>query len=239
MTACACEIRARRSLEDKEQRLRETRDKLAVLRSHLKELRERRRSALALASERCRAERLAVRQRVAEVRAAARDERKRALFTERAAAREARGACALRRGNVRRELGEGIDHAQFELDTERKDLAELRRIERGNRERAREGPQIKRAERQSESDDFVRQNIPPELLPLWERVKRGIKATPRMSRSEAFMHYAEEHPEEVIGIIEDRTEALIRELEAKERAAARELRQVSRRSEPRESEVPF
>jgi hypothetical protein len=42
-----------------------------------------------------------------------------------------------------------------------------------------------------------------------------------MSRTEAFLHYAEEHPEEVLTSIEDRADALVRELEAKERVVRR------------------
>jgi hypothetical protein len=44
-----------------------------------------------------------------------------------------------------------------------------------------------------------------------------------MSRTEAFLHYAEEHPDEVLTSIEDRADVLVRELEAKERAARRAL----------------
>ena len=44
-----------------------------------------------------------------------------------------------------------------------------------------------------------------------------------MSRTEAFLQYAEEHPHEILEVLEDRTEALVRELEARERNAAREL----------------
>jgi len=59
---------------------------------------------------------------------------------------------------------------------------------------------------------------------LENRVKRSIKASPRMSRTEAFLKYAEEHPAEVLNVIDDQTDALIRELERKEREAARALR---------------
>ena len=44
-----------------------------------------------------------------------------------------------------------------------------------------------------------------------------------MSRSEALLKYAEEHPEEVLISIEDRADALVRELEARERDARRAL----------------
>jgi hypothetical protein len=51
--------------------------------------------------------------------------------------------------------------------------------------------------RRAESDDEVRSNLPPELLPSFERMKRAIKASPRMSRTEAFLQWAHDHPSEV------------------------------------------
>jgi hypothetical protein len=119
----------------------------------------------------------------------------------------------------------------------------LRRIEAANRQRRREGPGITRLKRQGESDDEVRANVPPDLVALFERVKRSIKASPRMSRTEAFLKYDEEHPSEVLEAIDDKTDALIRELERKEREAARALRRGPPRP-PRYTpeqleEVPF
>jgi hypothetical protein len=74
-------------------------------------------------------------------------------------------------------------------------------------------------------------------------VKRGIKASPRMSRTEAFLHYAEENPDDVLAAVDDKTDALIRELEAQHRDARRSLRQAPpRRSTytPEQlAEVPF
>ena len=52
-----------------------------------------------------------------------------------------------------------------------------------------------------------------------------------------ILHYAEEHPDEVLAVIEDKTEAIVRELERQEREASRALK----RRVPREvfAEVPF
>jgi hypothetical protein len=86
---------------------------------------------------------------------------------------------------------------------------------------------------------------PPELVALFERVKRGIKASPRMSRTEAFLHYAEENPDEVLAAVDDKTDALIRELEAQHREARRSLRgppprlRPSRYTPEQLAEVPF
>lgn len=64
------------------------------------------------------------------------------------------------------------------------------------------------------------------------------------SRFEAAgLHYAEEHPDEVLDVIEDKTEALIRELEAKHREETRAARGLRRKRAPRYPEqvssVPF
>ena len=54
-----------------------------------------------------------------------------------------------------------------------------------------------------------------------------------MSRTEAFLKYAEERPAEVLNVIDDQTDALIRELERKEQEAARALRRGPSRAAPR------
>jgi hypothetical protein len=119
----------------------------------------------------------------------------------------------------------------------------MHRIDRSNKARLREHPQATHIERRSESADEVRSNLPPNLVPLFERVKRGIKAPPRMSRTEAFLHYAEANPNEVVDVLEEGAAAVIRELEKKEREAARVLRhgppRSSRYTPEQLAEVPF
>ncbi len=48
----------------------------------------------------------------------------------------------------------------------------------------------------SESDDEVRQNIPSDLIPLFNRVRLGLKKCKGKSRTESFLEYVEEHPHE-------------------------------------------
>lgn len=64
-------------------------------------------------------------------------------------------------------------------------------------------------ERESESDDEVVQNIPADMVALWRRVKGSIRATAHMSRTEAFMKYAEENAGEDLDAIERETERVI------------------------------
>ena len=58
-------------------------------------------------------------------------------------------------------------------------------------------------------------NISPDLVPFFERIKRSVRATPRMSRTEAFLKYAEEHPSELLVDVDAQTDALIREFESR------------------------
>jgi hypothetical protein len=223
----------------KRQHRREAKEKLASLRAEIRATRERRKGALRSAKERCRAERIAARERVRALRLRVLEDLKATVRAERLAARQ---SCTVRLGEAR-SIKDDIQRARAALLAERKYQADLRRIEAAHRQRRREAPGITRLERQGESDDEVRANVPPDLAALFERVKRSIKASPRMSRTEAFLKYAEEHPDEVLVAIDDKTDALIRELEQKEREAARALRRgpprPSRYTPEQLAEVPF
>lgn len=57
-------------------------------------------------------------------------------------------------------------------------------------------------ERRRENDERVSVNIPPDLLPLWRRVKRSFVGSSH-ERFLAFMEYAEEHDREVTTALSD------------------------------------
>lgn len=145
-----------------------------------------------------------------------------------------------------RELVDRHARARAKLEAEKEFRREMRRIEAQNRSRRKElTPRRVRGELARESEDEVRASIPPELVPLWERVKESIRGSNYQSRTEAFLHYAEEHPDEVLEGIEDKTEALVRELEARERAHVRAMRRPPSKARVRElaaavgGEAPF
>jgi len=167
----------------KRQHRREAKEKLAGLRAEIRAARERRKGALVSAKERCRAERIAARERVRALRLRVLEDLKATVRAERLAARQ---SCTVRLGEARG-IKDEIQRARAALLAERKYQADLRRIEAAHRQRRREAPGITRLERQGESDDEVRANVPPDLVALFERVKRSIKASPRMSRTEAFL----------------------------------------------------
>lgn len=217
---------------------KKAREKLHGLRGQLREARARRKQALFDAKERCRAERIAARERARALRLRVLEDLREAVRAERAAARQ---TCSVRLDEARA-IKDEVQRARAEYRAEHTYQRDLRRIERAHRQRRKEAPKITRLERQGESDDEVRANLPADLVPLFERVKRSIKATPRMSRTEAFLKYSEEHPDEVLVAIDDKTDALIRELEQKEREASRAMRAVpkhSRYAPEQLAEVPF
>jgi hypothetical protein len=214
---------------------RKARAKVREFRELLRAARLKRKNALTEATARCRTERLAVRDRTRAERIRAMEELRRALHAERQTARE---ACAVRREEAKSTTSTAIQRAREELDAERKYQDDLKRIERGNREQRFGAKRATSRERRSESDDEVRSNLPPELVALFDRVKAGIKASARESRTESFLRYAEEHPDEVLVALDDKTEAVIRDLERREREAARHARR--RRYTPTElADVPF
>jgi hypothetical protein len=212
---------------------RKAREKLADLRAQIRSARMQRRTAIKNAKERCRSERLAARERARALRIRGLAELREAARLERQAARD---VCLLSKNEARKK--DEIERRRGELAAEAKYQADMRRIERSNKSRRREHPHVTYIERRAESDDTVRANISPDLVPLFERVKRGIKSTPRASRTEIFLKYAEEHPDEVLDVIEDKTDALIRDLEAHYRT---EMRVPSRRRarSAAVSDVPF
>jgi hypothetical protein len=213
---------------------RQAREKLADLRLQIRSARRQRRDAIKNAKERCRSERLAARERARALRIRGLAELREAARLERQAARD---VCTTSKNEARKK--DDVERRRDELAAEAKYQADMRRIERSNKSRRREHPHVTYIERRAEDDDTVRANVSLDLVPLFERVKRGIKATPRASRTEIFLKYAEEHPDEVLDVVEDKTNTLIRDLEARYREEAR-LQRAPRRVPSRQlSEAPF
>lgn len=207
--------------EIKRQHRRETKEKIASLKEAIRGARRRRKDAIREAKTRCKTERLAARERARALRVRLLVELRQAVKNERAAARQ---SCSVQIAEAR-QIKDDVERARAKLEAERKYQAELRRIELANKQRRKEEtPSRRRGEKRSESDDEVRSNIPSELVPLFERVKGAVRGSDRMSRTEAFLKFAEEHPNDVLEAIDDKTESMIRELEQKEREARRELR---------------
>ncbi|UCC72339.1 MAG: hypothetical protein JSV86_18525 [Gemmatimonadota bacterium] len=176
------------------------RKKLAELRARVRRAKAARREALRQVVARGKATRRRMRGRWKALRAAARERINREIATER---EQMRARHNRRKERIRAEHTQKISKAQALLAEERRWQREQRSF--AKRASAKERARRTAAEARAESDDRVEANLAtaPELVPVWRKVKRRIAARPRMSRTEAFLHWVEENPDEVLTIRAD------------------------------------
>jgi len=82
-------------------------------------------------------------------------------------------------------------------------------------------------ERRQESDDEVRTNLAPDMVPVFDAVRKHIKGNLRKSRTEAFLQWAEENPGEVYDLMQHDADKYLAQLLAEEARTTRELRRRS------------
>jgi hypothetical protein len=203
---------------------RQARATLKALREAVREAKAKRKEARRAASARCRDARLAAKTRARELREAARKALVEAVRLEKQAARE---TCQRERQQADQTAGGAVRAAAEKAAAEARYQRELARIER----RADRRREASKRERRQESDEAVERDVPPELVPLWRRVRRTIRGNARTSRLEAFLRYAEENPDDIVGAQESDAE---RQLAAWQREQARRTKR--RRSV---DDVPF
>ncbi len=187
---------------EKRARRQEARAKVTQLRERLRVALAAKKSRMRELSQGIRAERAALRERLREnykgfldqLRQWEKDQRRAARDEWQKKRREARDEAESEIARVRAELAAGRAHE-----------AEARRITREARARAATHVSVRR-----QTDEEVRALSPPQLVPLFERLKRSIQAGPSLSRAEAFLALAAARPEDVFKLIEPRVEEMIR-----------------------------
>ena len=188
----------------------------------------RQRTALRLLKVRVRKARVARAKHMRDIRAACvREQKKITRAAERARAQlrariakardKAERVCKACKVDARESDLEALDRALADVQSERETIRAMRVKARGLRdERGRAGGR-RSQELRRESDHQVEVNIAdPAHRALWDRVKSRIKATPRMSRTEAFFQYLHDHPESVYESQQGTEEQWLREAEAEE-----------------------
>jgi hypothetical protein len=186
-----------------------------------------------LAREIAKARKDALNVRLAELRGlikAARAERHAAIAGVRSDCRvqreQLRNACALRRVEAS-ELGlRGVARAQHVFSHERATA----KAEDALGKTRRKAPTKK--EKDSESDCAVRHNLAPEMVPVFDAVRKHIKGSPRKSRTEEFFQWAEENPAEVYDLQQRQADKDLARLIAEHEQAEKQLRR-------RSAAVPF
>ena len=210
--------------------LRKDREKLAALRLKIRGVKARRKTAIQTARRLCRRYARQARERAKAralaIRLEARELVRNARIEEVA---KARAVCKARKAKIRASALSAAGQRREKLKAERDFQADMRRIESWARGRKREQERrVKASERREESDDAVRQNIPSDLLPLFEKVKRSIKGSTRQSRTEDFLHYAAEHPDEVVNAQVELSQREIAKLVHEEARLAKAVRRPKR-----------
>jgi hypothetical protein len=194
------------------------RDRLAAIKRKLKDVRRARPERLRSIRVYCRTGRENVRAAIARLREEVRDELRQRVQAMREAQR---GDCSRTREATRAELDARIVSAARELDQQRGHMkTEYGRKSRGTRVPAGQA----RRERQQESDDEVRRNLPPELVAVFERVRGTIRPSTRRTRTEAFLEWAEENPDAVHSIVFEDVDRAVAQL-------IREQQEIERRQQ--------
>jgi hypothetical protein len=201
------------------ERRRELRRQLVAIRTELKAARADRKRALVDARERCRSERLAVKERSRALRMRVLRDLRDVTRAEHA---QARRDCS-ERLRAARAIPDRSRRKHAELSAERRREIEARRIARAEHERKKAAPPSTCLSCKPEGDDEVRANLTSDLLPLFDRVGRSIKGGATESRTAAFLSYAAAHPEEVLATSSHEADTRVRELEATHREIAKSL----------------
>lgn len=192
------------------------RAKVRELKRRVAELRKERPRRLAEVRELCRAGRVRAREQTALLREQMRVELKQRVLEVRQAARS---ACATTQAATRAELAAQIRAADREARSEAFDV-KRRYGRKGGKLTPFQKAQRKR-ELASESDDSVRHNLPPELVPVFDRVRVAVRGKPGMSRTEAFLHWVHDNPDQVHAMLYEQAERdvekLVRQQEELER----------------------
>ena len=221
------------------------RERIQGLRVAVKEARRKKTDRLRGIVATCKTARKANAERIKEMRVLARERINARAETIRGKAREKCGSAK----ELAREAGlAAVDAAKEAVGEE----VSIRRTERIYSGGAKGGPGLKRAkpsERAKEEREEVTGNIPQALVPVWERMQRKIKATPRMTLTESFLQWAHDHPADVLRIQEKEIERDVERLAAAEAEERERLGEdlsrlsdkemLARYDQQREAAVPF
>jgi hypothetical protein len=114
---------------------------------------------------------------------------------------QSRSSCEVDKERARSRSADSLARASAALHAEQQHQGTIRRYTQKPKLK-RAAAARRRAEVIAESDSEVLANIPAELVPVWEAKKRAIKATPRRTRTETFLEWAQEHPADVLVILD-------------------------------------
>lgn len=149
---------------------------------------------------------------------------------------ELRQSCQLRGARAKMQGNEEVAKRAGALSSERQYEKQIREADKPSR--LRKATRTTSRERGQESDDEVRSNIEPHLVPVFNKVRKMIKGSPRKSRTEDFLQFVEENTDDVFAIMQHNADRELAALIAEEERAHRELKRA-RGGRSRLADVPF
>jgi hypothetical protein len=141
----------------------------------------------------------------------------------------AREMCALRAAEARQRGSADVAAKRSQLKQEQVFEKQIAGYDRPKRLRSTS------KERAQESDDAVRANLPPEMVRVFDAVRKHIKGGPRKTRTEAFFEWAEENPDEVWSMMQHQAERDLAALLAEQERTTK----AYKRARAGRSAVPF
>ncbi len=205
---------------------------LTLLRAKISSARVERRHRLHAARQSCHGALMTLRERQ-------KNERHQLTLEHHAEREQGRATCTAGKQQARDEGLTRERKARSGYDDERTFQRQIRRATKPRTERSTV------RERKQEDDDAVRNNLPPELVSVFDKHRRSIKGSARRSRSEAFLEWAAENPDEVLLVQQAEADKALHELLKQERELGRTVRSASRYKKPTAelakllAEVPF
>lgn len=231
------DLRFIRRVRERELRKRD-RETLRELKAKVRAIRAGRRERMSELRDLCRAGRARARAAVKLLRENMLEELRQRVT----ALREAeRGTCSVTTSNARAALKQSLSKAQEEVRA----WSGYVRSRYGRKPRAPGMPTAAelRRERREESDDEVRRNVGPELAAVFDEVRRSIKPGPRRTRTEAFLEWVEQNPDEAHAIVyagsERELERFIRQQQELERRLGSRYASDADLAAALAGEVPF
>lgn len=191
---------------------------LRELRARIHSARVKRRHMLTDAREQCRVARMSLKSRQELERERLRDEQRTARVL-------GRSVCS----SGKQRAKESGTKAERDALRELRDTRTLQRQVR-DADRRVVAQRSTARERSQEDDDAVRRNLPAELVPVFDKVRRRIKGTPRKSRTETFLQWAEENPGEIVALQQAEADEYLSKLLREQREHGKTMRKAGRYS---------
>lgn len=190
---------------------------LGLLRAQIRQARVERKHMVHIARQSCRTARASLQEKQAE-------ERRRLTLEHQVERVAERSACASGKQSAK---AKGIELEQGARRTLKEERVFQRQIRNAGKAPAFKVRSSAR-ERAAEDDDAVRSNLPAELVPVFDKVKKSIKASPRRTRTEAFLEWAEENPDEILSVQQAKADRDLREMLKQQRELGRTVRNTRR-----------